>query len=568
MGRAAILVRRLARERRLVALVAVVVAVAVVASIVVPRGPDTTTTVALTVSASSEPGTTGLVIRIALDGRGASGLAVTATLPADVVASASGEPRPNVSATRVRWDGSAVTGTAPLAIVFAPRAADGGATVFQQAATDVMATWSDGAGTHETRATLPLNGLWAEDGLRRTVLPTGLTVLTRERPDSTTVSVRVAVRAGGRDEDDRTCGGSHWLEHAHFLGTPTLPNNQAIFGAIGEVGGQSNAATSYEWTDYWHLVPDDGFDIALSVLADQLINSTFRPELFLRERSVVQQEHKLRNDNPSIRSFDSFIPLVFSVSPLRRGPPDPKCLDAISVDQILAYHQTRYVTGNMAVAASGALRHDEAVAKIAAAFAKMPTGPLITRARVPEPIETDLRRLVIGSGNGTAEIRLGWPGPGTNDADAAPLRILEEILGVTGRRLSEDLRDRRSIAAAVSANYLGYSDAGVMLLSATTTGPRVDDVVAALTAQIARVRAGEVSEDDVAASVRAIEGRAAITDEPNLTQTARAEAEVGVGLLSRAESLARLRTVRAADVVRVAKTYLDPAAYTLVVVRP
>ena len=55
---------------------------------------------------------------------------------------------------------------------------------------------------------LALNGLWGDDGLRRTVLPSGLTVLTRERPDTASVALRLAVQAGSRDEDDTTSGGS------------------------------------------------------------------------------------------------------------------------------------------------------------------------------------------------------------------------------------------------------------------------------------------------------------------------------------------------------------------------
>lgn len=234
---------------------------------------------------------------------------------------------------------------------------------------------SPGPGGHPPPV-LRLNGLWGAGGLRRTVLPTELTVFTRERPETPTVSLMMAVRAGTWDEDDVTSGGSHWLEHAFFLGTPTRPSNRAIFGAIQNVGGQINASTSFEWTNYFNTVPAEEFDLALDVLSDQLLNSTFRPEAFDRERQVVFEELKRRNDTPGTLAWDEFYRLVFQVSPLRRDPGGTiESVQTIPIETILAHKDKHYVAANMAVAAVGNVTHDEAVAKIERAFTALPAGP-------------------------------------------------------------------------------------------------------------------------------------------------------------------------------------------------
>lgn len=537
----------------------------------------------LTLAATGEEtqgvsGPAGLELQITLEnrtGRDATGIRVRAPIPSRtrVVESwigRKGQSAGTLQGQTLGWDNLALKNTerlGPLTYRIVPDATADGAIAFRDAAIQPEATWSGPQAGTAARSTLRLNGLWGESGLRRTVLPSGLTVFTRDRPDTSTVSIRIAVRAASRDEDDTTSGGSHWLEHAHFLGTAT---RDEVDAEIDAVGGISNASTGWEATDYWHLVPAEHFDLALDVLADQMLHSTFRAEAFDRERRVVFEELKRRNDSPSIRAFDEFINTVFRVSPLRRHPAGTiESVQAIPISTILAYRDRFYVTGNMAVAAAGNLRHDDAVAKIERAFAGLPRGPQSVRPRTPEPSQAEPRvqMVEVGRGDRVAEINLGWPVPGDDHADSAPLAILEDILGTTGQRLAEEIKDRRAMATSVDVGYIAFSDAGVLMLEATTQPDRADAVVELLLNEIRRLRDGDVSEQDVRASLRAIAGRRSLEEEPNQRQTSRAQAEVSGMLESWDEYMARLRAVTPADVQRVARRYLDLQNYTLVIVR-
>jgi predicted Zn-dependent peptidase len=412
-----------------------------------------------------------------------------------------------------------------------------------------------------------LNGLWGERGLRRTLLPTSLTVFTVERPDSPTVSLRVAVRAGSRDEDDTTSGGAHWLEHGHFLGTVRRPGGRIDVEAAAE-GAHSNASTGWEATDYWYLVPGNRFEQILDLLADQIINSTFRQEAFDRERPVVFEELKMRNDRPATRAFDEFINLVFQVSPLRRHPAGTiESVESIPIATILAYRDRHYVTGNTAIAVSGRIEHDAAVAAIEEAFADLPQGPRLDRPAIAEPIQTTRRVRDVGTGTRSAEVRLGWPTPGDDNDDSVALYILDDILGDTGRRLTEEIRDRRALATSAGSSFNAFADAGFLMLGASTRPESVDQVIDLLLAEIRRARDGGITAQDVQVSLRALAGRRAIQQETNQAQTGRAQVEVSGVLDSFDEYLARLRRVTPADIQRVAQTYLDPNNYTLVIVR-
>ena len=126
-------------------------------------------------------------------------------------------------------------------------------------------------------------------------------------------------------------------------------------------------------------------------------------------------------------------------------------------------------------------------------------------------------------------MRFGWPAPGDLAADAAPMNILEEILGATGRRLTEEIRDRRALATSISPSYLAFHDAGALLIGASTQPQNVDEVVRLALDEVRRLRDGAVSQEDIAASLRALAGRRALSGELNQNQATRAilESESG-----------------------------------------
>jgi predicted Zn-dependent peptidase len=490
------------------------------------------------------------------------------TRVADARLEAGNRPTPTTPGQNLVWSGLTVRSgeqLGPFVFRLVPEPGADGAKIFRPAEVEAQLSWSGPTAGRASGPLLRLNGLWGEGGLRRTVLANGLTIFTRERPDSRTVAIRLAVRAGSRDEDETTSGGSHWLEHAHFLGTQ---RREVLDEDIDEVGGQSNASTGWEHTDYWWLAPAEHFDLMVDLLSDQILHSTFLMERFERERAVVFEELKRRNDTPNIRAFDEFINVVFQVSPLRRHPAGTiESVQAIPVSTMLAYRDRRYFSGNMAIAVSGNLRHADAVEKITRAFAGLPVGARSERPVVPEPVETSPRLVVAGDGNRLAEVRLGWPAPGDEHPDAAAVYVLADLLGTTGRRLAEEIRDRRTLATSVDIDYLDFSDAGALMVAASTQPDRVDAVVEQILEQIRRVREGQVSEEEVQDVVRALAGRQAIESESNQSQTRRAVVEVSGRLDSREEYLGRLREVRAADVQRVANTYFSLENYTLVIVR-
>ena len=139
--------------------------------------------------------------------------------------------------------------------------------------------------------------LLSPDSVHRHVLPNGLTVLIRRDRSAPVAAIVTYVNAGYFDETDDVVGIAHVLEHMFFKGTPTRGVGE-IARQTKAVGGYLNAATIYDHTMYYAVVPASGFVSALEIQADAYRNSLIDGDELRRELEVIIQEAKRKVDNP------------------------------------------------------------------------------------------------------------------------------------------------------------------------------------------------------------------------------------------------------------------------------
>ena len=153
-----------------------------------------------------------------------------------------------------------------------------------------------------------------------TRLPSGLTVVTDSMPHLQTASLGVWVGSGSRDEQPEEHGISHLLEHMAFKGTERRTARQ-IAEEIEAVGGDINAATSFETTAYFASVLKADMPLAIDVLSDILSNPTFDPAELKREQNVIVQEIGATEDAPDDLVFDYLQATAFPNQPMGRVDP-------------------------------------------------------------------------------------------------------------------------------------------------------------------------------------------------------------------------------------------------------
>ena len=123
--------------------------------------------------------------------------------------------------------------------------------------------------------------------MARTVLPSGLRIVTEEEKSVRSAAFGIWVNVGSRDESLSTAGASHFLEHLLFKGTKRRTSLE-ISSAIEAVGGETNAFTSKEYTCFYARVIDKDLPLAVDVISDLITSSVVKQELEYGKSKIIK----------------------------------------------------------------------------------------------------------------------------------------------------------------------------------------------------------------------------------------------------------------------------------------
>jgi len=132
----------------------------------------------------------------------------------------------------------------------------------------------------------------------RKTLKNGLNVFLVNIPDAQSVVFTIFVKVGSRYERVGEAGVAHFLEHVFFKGSQNYPSPTGISTLIDAIGGDFNAATSKESTEFYIHAEKHHFDLIFNVLTDMIQNPLFNAEELEKEKGVVIEEINLYQDNP------------------------------------------------------------------------------------------------------------------------------------------------------------------------------------------------------------------------------------------------------------------------------
>ncbi len=400
-------------------------------------------------------------------------------------------------------------------------------------------------------------------------LGNGLTVLVAPDHRVPVVAIVTWVSAGYFDEPDDVVGVAHVLEHMYFKGTPTR--------GVGDIarqtkaqGGYLNAGTIYDHTSYYTVLPASGFAAGLAIQADAYANSLIDPDELAREIEVIVEEAKRKADSPHAVSTETLFELLHDRHRMRRWRigREPG-LRALTRDHVHGFYRRYYQPSNTVLAIVGDVDTDDALRRVERLYGALSDMP-VARDRGPlEPPRRDFRLREWSGDIARAEIAMGWRTPSALHPDAPRLDVVASVLSA-GRssRLYRAVRDRQ-LASSIQAYQYVPVDLGVFVVHATARPERALECAGAAWNQLARVRAGEVSEDELARVRHVHEGqwlRRLETMEGRAHHLAAWEA-LGDWRMASAyfESMQRMT---AADVADVVQRVLDPGAAAVVVYRP
>ncbi len=345
----------------------------------------------------------------------------------------------------------------------------------------------------------PLRDVFPDGSVHRATLPNGLRVVARGKKGAGVVAIVTYVGAGYFDETDDVSGVAHVLEHMYFKGTPTRGVGE-IARATKANGGILNAATIYDHTHYYTVLPAAGFLAGLDIQADAYANSLIDAGELARELEVIIEEAKRKADTPVAVASETLFALLHDRHRIRRWRIGHEAaLRALTRDHVLAFYRNFYRPRNTVLAVVGDVEPADAIAAVASRYGAVPDEPVVrTPGPVePPPVDGPIRYRELNGDVQQSELMLGWRTPGIAHADTPVMDIVTAILsGGRASRLYRAVRDRR-LASSIRASNYTPTELGVLLVHATARPERATSALRAAWDQVRRVREGEVAPAEV-----------------------------------------------------------------------
>jgi zinc protease len=398
------------------------------------------------------------------------------------------------------------------------------------------------------------------------VLPNGLTILVAEDHTTPVVAINLWVRAGYFDEEDRETGISHVIEHMFFKGTTDRPRPDQIATEIKSLGGELNAGTYYDSTNYYVVLPSENFRKGLEIQADALMHPLFEAGELGREIEAVIQEGRRKLDTPAAYATEMLFEEAFRAHRIRRWRIGGEAqLRALTRDDLGAYYAAHYVPGRVILSIVGAVETARAVETAHLFLGGMAAREGAALGSPPEPPQTEFRHRRIQGDIRRGYALLGFHTPPVLTDDDFALRILAHTLGA-GRasRLFQSVKETAGLVDSIGASVESFRDIGLLTILAEVEPPKGPLAVRAIQAEIGRIRSEPPSGQEIERARAAIEfryhqGRADVLGRSSTL--AYFEALGDYALEER--SIERLNRVAPDDVRRAGETYLNLENATL-----
>jgi predicted Zn-dependent peptidase len=301
--------------------------------------------------------------------------------------------------------------------------------------------------------------------MKLTTLASGLRVASRAMPGIETAAVGLYAAAGSRHEPARLNGIAHLYEHMVFKGAGGRSARE-ISEAIEDVGGDLNACTDRDGTNFTASILAEHLPLAVELIADLILRPHFTPADLEREKDVVLQELGEARDTPNDIIFDDLWTAAFDDQPLGRPVlGDEASIEAIQIEDLHDWRRDRYRAGSLILVGAGKVDHGALVALAEERFAGLPAGEI----GAPEPGRfTGGTRVGRGKAD-QAHLALAFEAPAQRAPDYFAARFFSDIVGGgMSSRLFQQLREERGLAYSIYSQLSAYEDAGLFYVYAAT----------------------------------------------------------------------------------------------------
>lgn len=393
------------------------------------------------------------------------------------------------------------------------------------------------------------------------LLPNGLRIVLVEEHSLPVVSCLMWYRVGARNERAGSTGLSHMVEHMLFDEVGTFRKGE-LGATIVRNGGQFNGFTSDDFTAFFETLHPSKLDLALRIESMRMRSARFTKPAIQAEVANINKEFEEEQSDPAalltseVRCV-SFLHHPYG-SPTRGWRVD---VDGLTAEDAKGFYDRFYVPNNASLVLVGDFNTANALTLIKKHFAALPKSVTpIPQIRAHEPEQHSERRVIMRYPGKTELVQIAYHAPSISDQDSAPMAVLEKLLNANfAGRLRTRLMETKICSGANSQFELKH-DPGLLTLNATPApGQSLQKVLESVDGMIAQLRTQIVSEQELRRAKNQAEF-ACFSERDGPYRTG-----FHLGYFDSIQSWKtayswpeRLRTVTAADILRVSRKYLVP----------
>ncbi|MFH0879947.1 MAG: pitrilysin family protein [Lentisphaerota bacterium] len=328
-------------------------------------------------------------------------------------------------------------------------------------------------------------------------LDNGLRVVTVNMPQVESVAMGVWVGVGGRHEQEKYSGVSHFIEHLLFKGTKTR-SARAISEAIEGRGGYFNAFTQEESTCYYARISSEHLWSVFHILADMYMNPRFDEKDLNKERGVIIEEIMMYRDQPQHVAQENLGRLLWVNHPLGRpliGTVDN--IEKLSRRDILAFKERYYVPACTLVVFAGKVQHGECVERVSSLMKKRskglkPSYKLVTPATRQRSISVAAKDIE------QTQMAMGLRLFGRHDKRKYPLKLMSIILGENmSSRLFQIVREKHGLAYSISSSLELFDETGLLGVQAGVDRRNKIKALRLVIKELKRMKQGNVTASEL-----------------------------------------------------------------------
>ena len=330
-------------------------------------------------------------------------------------------------------------------------------------------------------------------------LANGLTVLFHKDETTPMAVVNVLYNVGARDENEDKTGFAHLFEHLMFGGSKNIEN---FDGPLQLAGGECNAFTNNDITNYYDLLPVQNIETAFWLESDRMLELAFTPKSLEVQRNVVIEEFKQRYLNqPYGDAWLLLRPLIYKVHPYKWATIGKKIehIEQATMDDVRNFFYKYYAPDN-AVLVVGGNTDLPAVKDLAEKwFGPIPARGNNKRSLAPEPPQTEERSLLVERDVPSDAIYMAFRMGSRLSPDHYVGDLASDILSRgKASRFHDVLISEKKLFSTVSAYISGGWEEGLFVLSGNLNeGISFDDAIAAIWIELERLAQSPIDEHEL-----------------------------------------------------------------------